>query len=567
MFKNTKILYLKIGLTVLLIAGIMSGNVVAGVNLKNGNFYISYNDLTMSSLAETDITRTYNSKSVDIGWFGFGWGSDFETRLETSASGSIIIQENGSGATTYFEPVEKDTVVYSENLKNSVKKLVKEFIKANPDKSKNEDDLAKKILNDKEYRHLLWRRARQKGSIDPISIPKDTEFISSQRGIQRVTRTNVGYSRNYVNGKEEIYDHDGRMIEIRLNDGNWIKLSYYNNQSIAARSKVKKITNSQGDKIFFFFGDQDTVERIVSNKQMTVRLHYDAKKNLISSKDDGDKLYQYRYDIKHNLTEILSADGSKMEITYKADDGFVKSVKKSDGSITKYTYVGEKSNPDYHYWTLVTKENYLEKPVTDRYEYKIGVLPDGLTYTKKSITEISGFRSETTYNKDGNPLDIKRGNSHTEFTYNDRALLERKKTETEITELEYHPEFNKIIWVRKKLKYSADQATWNKYKYDKYENLIYGESSDGNIVTLTYEDKQIYTIETNGKILVFKYNKKGKPIEIAIRDGGKINITYGDGGEILDVSSDQGQEMTFKVTRAFQRLLDIVEPAGVSLNF
>ena len=46
-----------------------------GVNLKNGNFYITYTDIVVpGGDHDLAITRTYNSKSNDNGWFGFGWG-------------------------------------------------------------------------------------------------------------------------------------------------------------------------------------------------------------------------------------------------------------------------------------------------------------------------------------------------------------------------------------------------------------------------------------------------------------------------------------------------------------
>ena len=45
----------------------------AGVNLKNGNFYISYTDIIVPGGGmDLEITRTNNSKSTEKGWFGFG---------------------------------------------------------------------------------------------------------------------------------------------------------------------------------------------------------------------------------------------------------------------------------------------------------------------------------------------------------------------------------------------------------------------------------------------------------------------------------------------------------------
>ena len=84
------------------LAGI--GSAVAGVNLKNGNFYISYTDIVIGAAKfKIEITRTYNSKSTGMGLFGFGWGSDYETALQLGSDGRITIREHGQGGKTFFE--------------------------------------------------------------------------------------------------------------------------------------------------------------------------------------------------------------------------------------------------------------------------------------------------------------------------------------------------------------------------------------------------------------------------------------------------------------------------------
>ncbi len=92
-------------ITLALVVILMTSMASAGVNLKNGNFYISYTDIVVpGGSKKLEITRTYNSKSTEVGWFGFGWGSEYETRLEFSADGSVVIHEHGSGAKTRFTP-------------------------------------------------------------------------------------------------------------------------------------------------------------------------------------------------------------------------------------------------------------------------------------------------------------------------------------------------------------------------------------------------------------------------------------------------------------------------------
>lgn len=70
----------------------------AGVNPQNGDFYISYNDIRQQSDGhELKLVRTYNSLSRGRGWFGYGWGTRYETRLELLSGGNAAIHEMGVG--------------------------------------------------------------------------------------------------------------------------------------------------------------------------------------------------------------------------------------------------------------------------------------------------------------------------------------------------------------------------------------------------------------------------------------------------------------------------------------
>ena len=68
------------------------------------------------------------------------------------------------------------------------------------------------------------------------------------------------------------------------------------------------------------------------------------------------------------------------------------------------------------------------------------------------------------------------------------------------------------------------------------------------------------------RALTFKYNAAGKPVEIAMSNVGKINVSYDNYGEIKGVKSSAGNKMAVQVTNAFKNLLSIVRPAGVNLN-
>ena len=92
------------------------------MNLKNGNFSISFNDFEQATRysAFKEIERTYNSKAIEIGPFGYGWGVKFETKLYAYPDGVVLIKENGAGGSTFF----KSSMVTQDMLDYMIDKLI-----------------------------------------------------------------------------------------------------------------------------------------------------------------------------------------------------------------------------------------------------------------------------------------------------------------------------------------------------------------------------------------------------------------------------------------------------------
>ena len=90
------------GLLILIVLFTCSVN--AGINKRNGTFFISYVDITTpyEKGQALQFWRTYRSTSTYKGWFGEGWGSVFETRLQIQPDGSALVTENGQGQTYRF---------------------------------------------------------------------------------------------------------------------------------------------------------------------------------------------------------------------------------------------------------------------------------------------------------------------------------------------------------------------------------------------------------------------------------------------------------------------------------
>src|ERR1043165_3910434 len=86
---------------------LLSSNAHAIVDMKNANFANSWVDLEVPGTGyDLKVNRTYNSKSLFDGMFGFGWCSDFETSLQVTAEGNLKITECGAGQEIFYTPRE-----------------------------------------------------------------------------------------------------------------------------------------------------------------------------------------------------------------------------------------------------------------------------------------------------------------------------------------------------------------------------------------------------------------------------------------------------------------------------
>ena len=189
----------------------------AGVNLKNGNFYISYTDIVVPGTGKKlDMTRTYNSKSTEIGWFGFGWGNVFETKLIKSPDGCVVVHEHGAGGNTRFCP--KNPV----NPKAAAKKIVAVM------KSKSSalnDGTVKNLLSrlekNAELRHVYARRFNIK-----TKIAAGSKLYSNQRGIQEIDVKKDGYVRTSNDKKREYFDLQGRLVKVPVSGAPYLFQSH-----------------------------------------------------------------------------------------------------------------------------------------------------------------------------------------------------------------------------------------------------------------------------------------------------------------------------------------------------
>lgn len=551
--------------TAIFVAAAVSVTASANVSLRNGNFFVGYTDIVYPGGFEPKVERVYNSKSPFKGMFGWGWGNEYEVYLTVSADGSVVVHEYGGGAENRFNP---DAFKATE-LDKAVESIASVAQKVGAVGSA--DQLAsyrKRLKTDASFRNEEWEKFRAQGKIQARVLPEGTQLQSNRFSYQKITKVAGGYSRTFDNGKTEKFNEAGKLVRIMDKNNNFIDLAY------SKDGKLEKLVDNFNRRMFFKTNTQGFLEGIEGENGKKAEFKYNSLGELVSSKDVDGNVYTYKYDSerRHNMVEIGYSDKTTMAMAYYGRDKHehIKSVKDRDGTVTEYGYDKDASDPG-HFAVSVNVKGADGKPFSSsKYEYFFKRKPDGEEWQYKLITTLDGDRTETTYNECcGLPLLIKHGAEETAFEYDLKGHVTKKTTPSEITELAYDPNVGKVTQVKRYSKTDSKQMNWSQFKYDAKGNLVFAKNSDKKGVQLFYDTNgRIKTmVDQDKRQINFKYNENSKPVEISDPKLGTITVSYTNSGEIKKVESTAGRKIALQVTSAFQNLLDIIRPAGVSLSF
>lgn len=546
---------------------------LAGVNLKNGNYYVSYTDVSLKLRHELEITRTYNSKSVTRGHFGIGWGFDFETRVLVLPDGNISVHENGGGARTLFRPATTNQA--------QIERAVESILDAADSDGRFRDAAERQraqseLLRDSEVRESWWKRYRKKGLLPPRDVPIGSLFVSRERGFQTLIRSVGGFQRIQASSIED-FDAEGRLVRMAEKDGDTLQILRDND------GRLQRIVNSEGHALLFHLNDDGTIAGIDASRNgeplESARYSY-LDGRLVKARDAENNVYRYRYDANANLISIAYADGSQRRITYDGTESwgnqFTRSVAERSGSVTWYRYGTTEETPTSEAYFTETRTQEPDGDVTTaKYEYWIRYLPDGDSYTSRIRTTRNGRVKDTRYDRHGLPLGIAQGDDAAQFKYDDKGRLIRKNSGGQVTELSYDDRVNKISRVLRYPENQPEDRSISEFSYNPDGDLLRASNSEGRWVELEYNaDNQIQVARSEETTLTFAYGRFGKPVSITVEGVGRLDVTYDDHGEILSVDSSpldanadiSRTEISMRVTRAFQTLLTLVKPAGVDLG-
>lgn len=555
---------------------LFSLNTLAGVHLRNGNFFVSYTDLSATEKGTTlELTRTYNSKSTYKGWFGYGWGTPFEVRLEVSSDGSIIIYENGSGAVNRFIP----GAISVESINKVVDEVIAVVKKSKSITAETEKSLRASLLKDDQYRHRITKKY---GVVAQHSLGE--KLLSEDFGGQELVVSAEGYQRKGPNGLEQYFNKNGTIIKTRNQSGYGLDFSY--NKA----GEVNKIVDTYGNQFQFEWYSGGTVKSVTSQDRKKAEYTY-KDEDLVSVTDAEKITFNYAFDGNHNLikltdTSLKEARSKDIIVEYDAKSFNTTKVINRDGSENIYFYENNPQRPNEETTTIVVRKDATGGIVAEKYLYDYRKRADGSewlartqtitegTYDLKTKKFSGGYKEELIYNeKFPYPMKKIEGELEANYTYTKNGLLETKTVKqngkvTEKTKYGYDTKFNKMNYVK------TDEAEY-KYEYNTKGDLVKAIEKNGNAILFVYDVEgrinKMYEKNSGKKkarTLTFVYNVKGKPTEVELEGVGKLSLTYDSQtlSKVEDIKSNKGLEVFNQVRDVFNNFMEVVKPTGINMN-
>lgn len=502
----------------------------AGVNPRNGNYFVTYADATLAEKGhELSMTRTYNSKSVRVGWFGYGWGSAFETRLTVMPDHTAAIAEIGSGAVSFFhdEATERDV----KQVAAGVARIVAAATVQDKLDQDAVDALNSKLMGNEEERFNAVTQYDMRSE-----LPRNLKLTAYGGGYCAGTlqRTASGYRRDDGCGKVEDFDSRGNLIRRAYVDG-------YQISFLIEHDRPVEIRDTDDQCIRLNWTQNGQVNRLATSNGVVVEYEYDDKHNLIMISMLDGITYRHDYDRNHNMTRIRYVDDSSEVMIYTAQ-GLTSSVTRRTGERTLYEYSTSTDDPS-QYFTRIRD-----------------ITADGSETVKMMSYQDSKSATGENHLQAYAIADQANGVS---VELDERKRVKRKNLSSgEFIAYTYHPSLNKVTSV------NLDDELIANFEYNAAGELTHAKNTSGQAVEVEYNAQKLIihmiTTESDGSHsdLHFKYDGHDKPVEIKTREG-TVTVEYDSNGEISKVESDGGAIVALRIFKTFETMLELIKLAEI----
>ncbi len=474
------------------------------VDMKNANYSNTWVDIEIpGSGYDLKVSRTYNSRSLFNGIFGFGWCSDFETKLDKLSDGNLKITECGSGQETIFNKLKPEqgvaTFQSASNGADIISFEKNQYIRKLP------DGMAMKF-NSEGYLEYIY--------------DKNSNYLKFeiQAGLARSVVDNNGRKLNFT------YTQNRKIKSIKGPSGISADYTYSNLEDLSL------VKNSWGNVYKYEYDELHNLVRADYPDKTFVKIEYNKNKDWVTSfKDRQNCMEDYKYDFSktepalHYWADITKTCGDKITNQSKHEFWFKKRAS-GEAYLSRVLSIVNNSSVDISYHET------FGKPVSIRrdnelstYEYSAM----GQVVQKKLPYMIIGYQYDKKNNKvtrvETQMLDAKGKlgkKLFSEFKYDNRLnLILARDTSGKVVQM----------------------------NYDEKGRIIMVQDQSRKLVKIKYEEKF------------------GKPSEIDRPGMGKVVISYKATGEIDKVKSNDGPTVAMQVASTFNGMLETIAPATAEI--
>ncbi len=526
---------------------LISSIAYAAMDTRLANYFDSWTDLEFPGTGyNLKITRTYNSRSLFNGMFGFGWCSTFETRFELQADGSIKLKECGDGRTTVYVPQNFS----NRNTDRVVQQIINQSRKRRNLTQRQIQNLKSQLVSNSQLRQ---RYARQYGI--KSRILQGQAYRALGNSVETLVKKGTYYERLLPDGTKQRFDARGRLMYLYDKNGNYVQLVY-------KKDLISIIKDNNNRQLVLSYYSNKKVRLIQGPGRLKVSYRYSGS-DLIHVVSAWGNAYAYGYDKLHNLTRVTYPDKSTKIIAYNTNKDWVTSFKSRTGCLENYKYNFSPKNPQNHYWTDVIKR--CEKKVVTKARFEYWYQPRKLTTGKflaRTRAKINNNTNDVFFSeKFSRPIKTVTNGQTITFAYYPNGLLKTRKSAGEVVAFKYN-KFSKPSEV-------VVGNVKTSFRYDGKGNMVQAASTNGQRVQLTYDRMgRILALSDQAKrhVKIMYDERFGKPKRIERPGVGTLHIAYKPNGDIRTVKNTGGPTVARQVASTFNNLLDVVSPAGIELN-
>jgi YD repeat-containing protein len=534
-----------------------------GVNIKNGNFYLSYTDLDLTAKKGIDITRTYNSSSVEDGLFGFGWGSMLETRLYIIGDGNLVVKYWGGGSMILYTSNQPDEELLNTCLDQLVTAAIEnEDLENNPSDISAFRTLLRQSVNERVKKWIKYDQLDLVRTPDQLSV---TQWRASMLSFGQITLNADGFVQLSEDGSSDRFNKDGYLTAHLSAGGNPVFEVTYK-----IGNRISTLTDKGGNVFYFSLTSSGKVERITTRGGSS---RYWYKDNLlVRSVDAGKNDYRFGYDSAYNMRSVHYTDGTAMYMEYEEATNFCKKVTDRKGAVTEYVYKffyeenGEVS-PN-HFATYVLKQS-PGKPGTDSayYEYEIRDLENGEEYQYRYFQNLNGNTYEEINDEQCRwPVILRKNQQELRFRYSAQCGILSRDADS----LRIEAQLDSLLQQPVQLLYIDKQS--NDTLLKQMELNEYGKpvrirfrNTDTRI---TYNKDQLpVEIVFEKGTLTYIYDAYNRVIQVRAGTTGVLELEYDQNNEISKRSSKQGSSAADQIYALYEAATQRIKNAKILYTF